>query len=71
MNAALTKRAPIPDIDLHIRSLERLLRRKTVEIEFLQEELRDARARKHAEVLRDQAIETLAQHYRCNAIPAG
>jgi hypothetical protein len=60
MATALPARPLIGDLDSQIQSLEHLLRRKTLEIEFLQEELHNARARKRAEMLRALAIESWA-----------
>jgi hypothetical protein len=48
-------------LEWQIHSLERSLRRKTLEIEFLQEELRNARARMRTEMLRALAIESCAK----------
>lgn len=59
MATALTDAPLVPDLDPQIHSLERLLRRKNLEIEFLQEELHNARARKRAEMFRALAIEAI------------
>ena len=61
MATAPQARPLIWDLEWQIHSLERSLRRKTLEIEFLQEELRNARARMRTEMLRALAIESCAK----------
>jgi hypothetical protein len=53
MLARLNTNEPSVDVGSHIRKLERLLKRKTMEIEILQEALLDARAKWRADLQSD------------------